>query len=205
MLSNYKNILWDFDGVIMDSMPVRDMGFIRVLESFPEEQVAELVAYHQANGGLSRYVKFRYFYEQIRKETITEEQVNNLAAKFSEIMLSLLIDETLFINDSLDFIKNNHNLFNMHIVSGSDGKELNHICKELGIDKYFLSIHGSPTPKKQLVEGLMNTHGYNKHETVLIGDSLNDLEAAQYNGISFLGYNNEKLREFGYINRFVNE
>ena len=32
MLDLYKTILWDFDGVIMDSMPVRDKGFEIVLE-----------------------------------------------------------------------------------------------------------------------------------------------------------------------------
>jgi len=196
-ITEYKNILWDFDGVIMDSMPIRDRGFIEVLKSFPEEQVNELVAYHQKNGGLSRYVKFRYFYEQILKESITDEQVNDLALKFSEIMLSLLIDEALLIRDSVDFILSKGRNFNMHIVSGSDGKELNHICKELNLSQYFISIHGSPTPKTQLVKELMEKHGYNKNETVLIGDSFNDYDAATKNGIHFIGYNNEELKSVG--------
>lgn len=205
-IADYKILFWDFDGVIMDSMPIRDKGFIEVLKDFPEEQVAALVAFHQKNGGLSRYVKFRYFYEEILKQPITEEEVNRLSTQFSEIMLSLLIDETLLIEDSVQFIKQNFNKYTMHVVSGSDGKELNYICKELGLDKYFSSIHGSPTPKTQLVHDLIKEHGYNTDDCVLIGDSINDYDAASKNGISFMGYNNEDLSPCSvfYIKSFLN-
>src|SRR5690606_25190632 len=101
-VKNFKVILWDFDGVIMDSMAVRDLGFVRVLEGegYSAEQINSLLAYHRANGGLSRYVKFRYFYEDILGKAVSEEEVLRLANAFSEIMLSLLIDENLLIEDS---------------------------------------------------------------------------------------------------------
>jgi HAD superfamily hydrolase (TIGR01549 family) len=193
--TGYKNIFWDFDGVLMDSMPVRDKGFEKVLENFPKEQIDKLMAYHRRNGGLSRYVKFRYFYEEILLIPITEGEVNELALRFSEIMLQLLIDEKLLITDSLSFVKDQHQNYNMHIVSGSDGKELNIICGKLGISQFFNSIHGSPTPKKKLVADIMEQNGYKPEETVLIGDSINDYEAAVVNSIDFIGYNNKTLIE----------
>ncbi|MET4141858.1 HAD-IA family hydrolase [Pedobacter sp. UYP1] len=204
MLSKYKVILWDFDGVIMDSMPIRSKGFELVLAQYPKEQVDELMAYHELNGGLSRYVKFRYFFEQIRKETITEAQVLELAAQFSEIMLSLLLDEKLLITDSVEFIKANWQKFQMHIVSGSDGKELKMINDELGLSTYFKTISGSPTPKKQLVENVLTANQYDKNEVVLIGDSINDYDAALFNNISFTGYNNPELKRLSenYITQF---
>lgn len=198
-IQDFKVLFWDFDGVIMDSMPIRDKGFIEVLKDFPQEQVEQLVAFHQKNGGLSRYVKFRYFYEEILNQSITEEKVQELAHEFSKIMLALLIDETLLIADSVKFIKDNAVNYKMHIVSGSDGTELNHICSELGLDKYFLSIHGSPTPKTQLVHDLLQEHGYNTEDCVLIGDSMNDYDAAQKNNISFMGYNNPDFITKGYV------
>ena len=204
MLSKYKVILWDFDGVIMDSMPIRSKGFELVLAQYPKEQVDELMAYHELNGGLSRYVKFRYFFEQIRKETITEVQVLELAAQFSEIMLSLLMDEKLLITDSVEFIKANWQNFQMHIVSGSDGKELRMINDELGLSKYFKTINGSPAPKKQLVAEVLTANHYDKNEVVLIGDSINDYDAATVNNISFTGYNNPELKRLSenYITQF---
>lgn len=203
-LNNYSNILWDFDGVLMDSMPVRNKGFELVLEDFPEEQVQKLLTFHLKNGGLSRYVKFRHFFEEIRNEKVSEDEINIWASKFSDVMKSKLLDKKLLINDSLSFVKDNYHLYNMHIVSGSDQTELRFLCKKLDIDIFFKSIHGSPTPKKELVANLLMHYGYCTDTTVLIGDSINDFEAAEANKIDFMGYNCLALKDLGrqYINSF---
>lgn len=194
-----KNILFDFDGVILDSMPIRQIGFRKIFQEYPSNLVEELITYHEANGGLSRFVKIRYFYEEILKKNIKEETINELANKFSEIMKIELTNKDLLINDCVDFIESNYKNYNFHIVSGSEHNELNYLNKELGLSKYFLTINGSPTPKKQLVFNLMNEFDYNKNETILIGDSINDYDAAKYNGISFYGYNNSQLKSVSNI------
>jgi phosphoglycolate phosphatase-like HAD superfamily hydrolase len=195
MLEKYKIILWDFDGVLMNSNAVRDIGFEKVLANFPKYQVDELMAFHQANGGLSRYVKFRYFYEEVLKQEVTEEQIQEMAASFSVIMKSLLVNPDLLIQDSLEFVKQQfEQKIPMHIVSGSDQTELRFLCKELNIEHYFLSIHGSPTAKKILVKNVIEENKYNKENIILIGDSINDFEAAKENEITFCGYNNASLK-----------
>ena len=186
-------IFWDFDGVLMNSNPVRDLGFQRVLQDFPQEQVALLMDFHQKNGGLSRYVKFRYFFETIRKESLSDEKLKLYTERFSEIMLSLLLDESLLIAKTVNFVKNNTNHFKMHIVSGSDGNELRTICKALQLTDFFISINGSPTPKKQLVHDILTQYKYDPKDCFLIGDSHNDYEAAEVNGIDFLGFGNSKI------------
>jgi phosphoglycolate phosphatase-like HAD superfamily hydrolase len=200
--SKYNCILWDFDGVLMDSMPVREHGFKEVLTGYDEDQVAALLEYHRKNGGLSRYVKFRYFFETIRKEKITEDKIQSLTQQFSLIMLELLMKPNLLIQDPWNFIERHYKDVDMHIVSGSDGIELNTICKTLNLSTYFKSIVGSPTPKQNLVGEILQRHRYEK--VVLIGDSFNDLEAAELNGIDFLGYNNPSLKNLthGYIDSF---
>lgn len=204
-MDKFKIILWDFDGVIMDSMSVRDKGFEIVLQKYPQDQVSLLMEYHRSNGGLSRYNKFRYFFEEIRKESITESEIKVLAEEFSVVMLQNLLDSKLLIEDSLKFIKENYLKYKMHIVSGSDGNELRYICENLGLSKYFISIHGSPTPKKELVAKLLIESTYKKEDTCLIGDSFNDLEAAEVNSIAFYGYNNKELfnKEVQYIYSFL--
>ena len=94
-LESYKVIYWDFDGVILNSMPVRDNGFEEVLKDHPHDEVKQLLSYHKKNGGLSRYHKFRYFFEVIKGESITEEKVDQLAWQFSVIMKQLLTDRSL--------------------------------------------------------------------------------------------------------------
>ncbi len=85
-MNSIETIFWDFDGVILNSNPVRDIGFKEVLKQYPVNEVNMLLDYHQENGGLSRYVKFRYFFEKIRRENIDEEQILVLANNFSGII-----------------------------------------------------------------------------------------------------------------------
>lgn len=201
---NKKVILWDFDGVILDSMDVREKGFREVLSGYSEEQVERLLDYHNKNGGLSRYVKFRYFQEEILQEKVDEEKVGKMAEEFSEIMRKELTLKDRLIPEVLNFIKTENNRFEMHIVSGSDGDELRYLASQLGINKYFKTIQGSPRPKISLVQDILKEYQYHKKEVCLIGDSINDYDAAHGNGIDFFGYNNMILKKRGlnYINSF---
>jgi phosphoglycolate phosphatase-like HAD superfamily hydrolase len=198
-----KNILWDFDGVILDSMPIRDYGFRRIFEYYSEDNIEKLISYHRDNGGLSRFHKIKYFYNEILKKDIDEEIIERYAQNFTIIMKNQLVDKKYLIQDSVNFIKLNYNQFNFHIVSGSEHNELNYLCEKLELEKYFLSINGSPTPKNDLVKNLLEKENYKKTETILIGDSVNDYEAAKINNIKFYGFNNLELRELdSYIENY---
>lgn len=201
-MDNIKVIFWDFDGVLLDSNLIREVGFERVLSDFPKDEVEKLLIFHRENGGLSRYVKFKYFFQEIRGENILEEDVIFWANEFSKIMKNLLIDPKLLIKETIDFVKQNQGKYKMHITSGSDQDELRYLCKCLNIDQYFDSIHGSPKPKIEWVKDILNTYKYNKTECILIGDSFNDLEAANLNNVHFFGYNNLELVQFSTIKNF---
>lgn len=193
-----KNILFDFDGVIIDSMQVRDYGFKLIFKDYDSDIVEEFIKYHRYNGGLSRYVKIRYFFEKLLNESIDEKHINELAEQFSSIMKKELVRDKYLISETVEFLKNNCSKYNLHIVSGSDEIELRFLCKELGLETYFISIHGSPTPKIKLVQQILEDKNYNIQETLLIGDSINDLEAAKANNIRFIGYNNVTLKKYEY-------
>ena len=188
-----KNILFDFDGVILDSMPIRDYGFKKIFEYFDDALVSQLLNYHNENGGLSRYVKIKYFYNEILDKEILEEEIDDYASNFSKIMKKELVNKKYLIVDTLEFFKNNFKKYNLHIVSGSDERELKYLCKKLEIDRYFQSINGSPTEKNKLVESVLLDNEYLTKETILIGDSINDYVASEVNGIDFYGFNNTSL------------
>lgn len=185
-------------------MQVRDLGFRVIFDKFEEQQIEKLVAFHRENGGLSRYVKIRYFYEKILNKNITEAEISQYAMKFSRVMKEELINPKYLIQETIEYIKNNYKKYPMHIVSGSDGKELRFLCEKLGISNYFMSIDGSPTPKNELIREVFKKYNYNKSETIIIGDSKNDYEAAIENQIEFYGYNNEQVRNLSgnYIENF---
>lgn len=198
-----KNILWDFDGVILDSMKIKGDGFLELFKEYDDTKVKLLEEYHYKNGGMSRFNKIKYFFKSIINESISEEQVNELAILYGKLVKKKLLNKNNLIEDSLNFIKENYKTYNFHIVSGAEENELNEICRYFEIDKYFLTISGSPIKKDILIKKILTKYIYNKEETILIGDSINDYIAASKNSIKFLGYNNPNLKLLSnYINKF---
>ena len=120
-----------------------------------------------------------------------------MSEEFSLIMREKLTESRLLIKEIIEYI---HQLFNygteMHIVSGSDQEELRTLIKSHGLNKYFTSIKGSPTDKNTLVKKIIAENKFNKDNFCLVGDSINDFEAANLSNIVFFGYNNNSLKKF---------
>lgn len=199
-----KNIFWDFDGVILDSQKIRINGFREIFKDFDKSSLDRLISYHINNGGLSRFHKIKYFFNEILGQEISENDIENYANKFGEIMRENLTNKKYLITDSISFIKNNYKKYNFHILSGSEENELRYLCDSLDISKYFLSIHGSPTPKVTLMSDLIKNKKYLPQECIMIGDSIHDFYAARDNNVDFYGYNNVNLKEVSkiYIDNF---
>ncbi|EJT2953629.1 HAD hydrolase-like protein, partial [Campylobacter coli] len=45
-IENIKNIIFDFDGVILDSVELKTQAFAELFKEFPKNKVQELVKYH---------------------------------------------------------------------------------------------------------------------------------------------------------------
>ena len=200
-MSVIKNIIFDFDGVILNSVPVKTEAFRKLFLGFDESKVDKLIAYHEENGGISRYEKIKYFFNVLMEQEITENEVEMYALKYSQLTKEELCSHRYIIEDTIHFIRNNHKQYNMHIASGADEKDLKYICEQQHISSFFVTINGSPTKKDKIVENILKNNSYMHNETILIGDSINDYEAARVNQIDFYGYNNLLLvKQFKYIN-----
>ncbi len=105
MLHKYKYILWGFDGVIINSDSARIEGFVVALNAFPKEQVDQLLEFHRQNGGLSRYVKFRYFFEKIRNESVDDKTILKYAETFSSLMKNVLKDKLRYVQNRSNWVK----------------------------------------------------------------------------------------------------
>lgn len=197
-----KNIIFDFDGVILDSVPTKTEGFKKLFQNFSTDEVNKLVLYHELNGGKSRYVKIKYFFNELLHKDISEQEILEYANKYSEITKEELTNPKYIIEDTLNFIKTNHKKYEMHIASGADEEDLKYICEKLDLTKYFLSINGSPKIKSEIVKDILLDNRYDINETILIGDSVNDFDSAKDNGIDFFAYNNQKLKShYKYIDK----
>ncbi len=199
----WECLIFDFDGVILNSNAIRMEGFIQIFKEEKPENVGKLLEMHARHGGVSRYAKIRWFYEEVLKRPITDEKVFELAGHFSEIMRRELTNPDFLFQDTLDFLRVAVGHWPLHIASGADEQELYYLCHELGIDAFFTSIHGSPTPKSENIAALLEERAYVPDQVCLIGDSEADCRAAETNGIRFFGYNNERLKKMSYASGYI--
>jgi len=81
-------LILDFDGIILESVRIKSDAF-RELFSFSPDHVDEIVKFHQTNGGMSRYEKFRYYYENILNEELTDKCFSYLSNRFSELVFNV--------------------------------------------------------------------------------------------------------------------
>ncbi len=181
----YKHIIFDFDGVLVESNSLRFEGFRQLFRNYPNGQVQRLVEYAMLNGGMSRYEKIKYFFEVIRHETISDASVQALSRQYTELVKQKVIDAES-VKGSLEFLSNNYANYDFAIVSGSDQQELREVCQARKIYQLFFEILGSPEKKERNLSGLLSEAGWKKESCLFVGDSLNDLEAAQINKMDFI-------------------
>ena len=85
MISSYKNIIWDFDGVLIDSSEIRIFAFKEILKDYSVDKVNKLINFHKKNDGLSRYVKIDYFFSDIINQSIDNKKRTSLLKEFGKI------------------------------------------------------------------------------------------------------------------------
>jgi HAD superfamily hydrolase (TIGR01549 family) len=201
LLSHCSTLIFDFDGVILDSNPIKEEGFRQLFTEYGEDKANQMVEYHRKNGGLSRYHKIRYFFTELLGSPADDKTVERLANRFSDITMQLLRNPDLCIADTITYIKHVHSKKDVFIASASDEQDLKKLCQHHNIETLFDGIYGSPKAKAAIVSGILQSR--NAEDCVLVGDSLNDVNAAQKNGIAFIGYNNSELNiHHPYINQF---
>ena len=64
-ISQYKYLIFDCDGVILNSNNIKTEAFGEVVAYFGDQASKSLINFHLERGGISRYEKFKYFVEVI--------------------------------------------------------------------------------------------------------------------------------------------
>lgn len=180
-----KAVIFDFDGVIVESAGIKTSAFKKLFEPDHPEKVDAIVDYHIRNMGISRFVKFRYIYENILKLPLTVMEEERLGRKFSDIVFEEII-KAPFVGGAREFVLKNQEKYMMFIVSGTPDEELRDILKRRKISYLFKEIHGTPASKPQIINGILKRHSLHKEEVVFIGDAESDIRASEETGIHFI-------------------
>lgn len=201
------NIIFDFDGVITDSVNIKTEAFAELYSKYGSSIKKKVVNHHLEHGGISRFDKIKYYHDEFLGIKLKKDELKLLCDNFSKLVINKVI-KAPEINGSEKFLsdmkKNNKSMF---INTGTPIDEMKFILDKKNLTKYFNEILGSPKTKIENIEIIMKKYKYKAADILFFGDSKEDLESANYFNIVFVGIG-ENIKKFldknkcYYINNF---
>ena len=183
-------IFFDFDGVIVDSNSTKTEAFRILFSDYNDEIIAQVIAYHQQNGGISRVEKIRYAHQHIIKKPLTDEEVMEWAAEYSNLVKEKVIAAD-WIKGAKEFLDTIQGSMPIFVISGTPESELREVIERRNISRYFNEIAGSPTKKPSHIRQLLYNYHLAPEHCIFVGDALTDYNAARETGLFFIGIQGE--------------
>jgi phosphoglycolate phosphatase-like HAD superfamily hydrolase len=183
-------IVFDCDGVILESVPIKTRAFARLAAPFGAEAEEKLLMFHREHGGVSRFKKFAWLYTEVLGREISRRELEDLDRRFARITFEELLICPL-VPGFEETARAWHGRAPLYVCSGAPHEELNAILGARGLARYFTEICGSPPAKAALLSGIVQRAGVNPARAVMVGDSMTDLRAAREVGTLFYGRGEE--------------
>ena len=191
-----KTVIFDMDGVIVDTEPVHHHAYIRHFEELNIEVDDKM--YNSFIGSSTKNI-YKYIKEYFQLPHPTEELIGRkrelFNVAFEEATHLKLIDGVL------DLIRDLHkNQIQLIVASSSAHVTINAIFKRFNLDQYFsYKVSGEDFPQSKPNPAIFNKavelSGHQKNECIIIEDSANGIKAANAAGVFVIGYKGESLNQ----------
>jgi len=185
-LTKYKTIVFDCDGVVLDSNITKIDSYFRTAKKLggTDAQAQALVDHHVEFGGISRYPKFVWYIEEVLKEKATKAMVQEYLDAFS-----LAVKKGLMrckIADGLHNLRDRTPDAKWLVVSGGDQQEIRDLFEKRELTDLFDSgLFGSPDNKDEILSR-EKENGNIEFPAIFIGDSKYDYESSTRAGLDFI-------------------
>lgn len=180
-----STILWDFDGVILDSTEAKSDAFFKLYLPFGTEFAERVREHHLQNGGMSRFEKIKLYHGQWLNIPATEELIAEWANKFSVLVLNQVLQSNP-VAGLLELFNSNIGSLHHYIITGTPQEEIEFILAQKAWNKWFKEVMGSPTKKDVWVQKLVEAGTIDPAESIFVGDAMADYQAANSAKIHFV-------------------
>lgn len=185
-VGKYKTIVFDCDGVILDSNITKIDSYFRTAKKLgaTDAQAQALVDHHVEFGGISRYPKFVWYITEVLKQEPTKALVQEYLETFS-----LAVSKGLMrcnIADGLQTLRETYPSTKWLVVSGGDQQEIRDLFQKRELANLFDGgLFGSPDNKDTILKREIES-GNIEFPALFIGDSQYDYEASTRAGLDFV-------------------
>ncbi len=175
----------DCDGVIFDSNLAKQRAFAHALADYPHDAVERLLEIHRIEGGVSRYVKLRRFFEEIHPVRDPEPAIARALERFGAASRAAYA-ELAPLPEALAFADAMGAPASVVVVSGSDQDELVDVFARHGILDRFAAVLGSPATKPEHLRRVLAERHLPPDRALMVGDGKGDLDCAVELGVGFV-------------------
>ena len=165
LINSYDLVIFDFDGVIVDSNQIKKKCiYLSVKKNTSESRATKFTEYFVSNNGIPRRIKIEKYFNEKRSHKILNDYNELLKEKESEIKIN---QEFLEIIKKIKIKK--------IILSGGERDEIERILNKNRLADIFDKILCSPLTKDENLKKVKNSS--NK---LFIGDSRIDYEVLTF-------------------------
>ena len=176
--------MFDFDGTLVDSNPIKRRAFEVCFAEFPERREA-ILAYCWGRHHTPRGEKFRHVYEQILGRPYTEAAAADLHERF-EAATTRQIIEAPEIPGAGAFLARVRGRYLTALLSSTPDAVLRDILRQRGWQERFEVVQGAPVHKATWLKAFCEQRGLEGDRVVFFGDTLEDAGAAEEAGCAFI-------------------
>ncbi len=188
-ISALRAIVFDFDGVILESANIKTEAFLELYADHPDK-LAAIRNYHVSQAGISRYIKFEHIQRNILGLPYTEEDKKRVSAEFERLTRERIFRcpqvpgaEALLLGLRGKVLR--------IVGSGTPQAELELIVATRNMGDWFEELWGTPRLKPGILRDVMARHNLSPRQVLMVGDGMSDYDAARETGTRFLGRETE--------------
>ncbi len=192
-LDSIKCLLFDLDGVILDTLKLKGQIFVEIFKDFPELS-DRILKYHLDNGGVSRRIKIQYISEFIMNRKITQNELESMCDLFSELIKDNLTNIELLPNVKYVLGELKKLGFSIFSISSMPMTEAELILSHLSVRHYFNGIIDTSNGKINAIKKFISQQKLSTNKILYLGDSNEDLNAALTHNIRFILVGNSTVK-----------
>lgn len=192
-------IVFDCDGVLLDTMPAKIEAFRAWVPAAHAELREAFMEAVMHGFGKSRRTHIEHFYTRIVGAPLDSDSLDREVARFAEICEPMCASAS-WRTGSREFVDACLNAgVRRYVLSGTPQAPLEAMLASTGASDLFEVIIGSPPAKPESMERILAETDTPAHRTVFIGDANADQEAALHVGAHFVYFPSEAARPMNEI------
>lgn len=182
----FKNIIFDFDGTLIDSRPGVVKSFKETVKELTSREVSEQKIVQLIGLPLAQIIS-------ILLDTDDKALINRGSESFKEYYSKGGLYQNIVypgIGEMLESFKSQS--CQLFVISNKINLFMNKILEQHNLKKYFIAVLGTKgtdmqSKKPDQAKYLLTRYKLKRQETVMVGDTENDITAAKRNSIYSIG------------------